>query len=89
VVGSGGQSRGPPGIGGTAKDCHRERGEWLAYRAQSLVLSTPRGGCYLRANIWPCERDACFAASGARAFVYGMSHDHNVSFLAVGYLGPG
>lgn len=71
------------------KERHRELGESSAYGAQSIVLSRPRGGCFLRANIWPSERDRCFQSSGARTFVYGMPHDHNFSFLTVGYLGPG
>ena len=71
------------------KDRHRELGESSAYGAQSIVLSRPRGGCFLRANIWPSERDACFRSSGARTFVYCLPHDHNFSFLTVGYLGPG
>lgn len=71
------------------KDRHREIGESSAYGAQSIVLSRPRGGCFLRANIWPGERDACFRSSGAKTFVYGLPHDHNFSFLTLGYLGPG
>lgn len=71
------------------KNRHRGVGESSAYGAQSIVLSRPRGGCFLRANIWPSERDACFRSSGARTFVYGLPHDHNFSFLTVGYLGPG
>jgi hypothetical protein len=71
------------------KDRHRDIGEGSAYGAQSIVLSRPRGGCFLRANIWPSERDACFKSSGAKTFVYGLPHDHNFSFLTVGYLGPG
>ena len=71
------------------KERHRDIGENSAYGAQSIVLSRVRGGCFLRANIWPSERDACFRSSGARTFVYGLPHDHNFSFLTVGYLGPG
>lgn len=71
------------------KDRHREIGESSAYGAQSIVLSRPRGGCFLRANIWPSARDACFKSSGAKTFVYGLPHDHNFSFLTLGYLGPG
>ncbi|MBL8657513.1 MAG: transposase [Altererythrobacter sp.] len=71
------------------KHRHSELGESSAYGAQSIVLSRPRGGCFLRANIWPGEQDACFRSSGAKTFVYGMPHDHNFSFLTVGYLGPG
>lgn len=71
------------------KHRHGEIGESSAYGAQSIVLSRPRGGCFLRANIWPSERDACFRSSGAKTFVYGLPHDHNFSFLTLGYLGPG
>lgn len=71
------------------KGRNREVGESSAYGAQSIVLSRPRGGCFLRANIWPSEQDACFRSSGAKTFVYGMPHDHNFSFLTVGYFGPG
>lgn len=60
-----------------------------AYGPQAIVLSPLRGGCFLRANIWPGENDACFQASGARSFVYGLPHDHNFSFLTLGYFGPG
>ena len=71
------------------KDRHREVGEGSAYGPQSIVLSRPRGGCFLRANIWPSEGDSCFRSSGARTFAYGLPHDHNFSFLTLGYLGPG
>lgn len=71
------------------KERHRELGESTAYGAQSIVLSRPHGGCFLRANIWPSETDSCFRTSGAKTFVYGIPHDHNFSFLTVGYLGPG
>lgn len=71
------------------KNRHAHIGESSAYGAQSIVLSRPRGGCFLRANIWPSEHDSCFRSSGAKTFVYGMPHDHNFSFLTVGYLGPG
>lgn len=71
------------------KDRSRDIGESSAYGAQSIVLSSPRGGCFLRANIWPSARDRCYQSSGAKSFVYGMPHDHNFSFLTVGYLGPG
>ncbi|MFZ9395073.1 MAG: transposase [Erythrobacter sp.] len=59
------------------------------YGPQAIVLSPLRGDMFLRANIWPSERDQCFHASGARSFVYGVPHDHNFSFLTCGYLGPG
>lgn len=59
------------------------------YGPQAIVLSPLRGDVFLRANIWPSERDHCFHASGAKSFVYGVPHDHNFSFLTCGYLGPG
>ena len=60
-----------------------------AYGAQAIMLARLPGGHFIRANIWPSEHDACFQASGARSFVYGLPHDHNFSFLTVGYFGPG
>ena len=67
----------------------RGAGDGSAYGPQAIVLSGVRGGCFLRANIWPSERDSVYRASGAKAFVYGVPHDHNFSFLTVGYFGPG
>ena len=68
---------------------HRDVGIESAYGPQSIVLSRMRGRSFLRANIWPSEEEACFRASGSDAFVYGFPHDHNFSFLTVGYFGPG
>jgi hypothetical protein len=63
------------------------------YSPQAIVLSRqfcgPRGGMFLRANVWPAQHDLCFQTSGARSFVYGVPHDHNFSFLTLGYAGPG
>ena len=59
------------------------------YGPQSIMLSGVRNGYFLRANIWPSERDEIYASSGARTFVYGVPHDHNFSFLTIGYFGPG
>ncbi|MFN2100180.1 transposase [Altererythrobacter sp. MF3-039] len=61
----------------------------VGYGPQSMVLSGVGNGYFLRANIWPSERDAILAASGSQSFVYGVPHDHNFSFLTVGYFGPG
>lgn len=60
-----------------------------SYSPQAIVLSPMQDNVFLRANIWPSERDQCFHASGAKTFVYGVPHDHNFSFLTCGYLGPG
>ncbi len=59
------------------------------YGPQAILLGPLRNGVLLRANIWPGEHDHCYQASGAQSFVYGVPHDHNFSFLTVGYLGPG
>ena len=59
------------------------------YGPQAIVLSPLRGSMFLRANIWPAEKDLCFQTSGAKNFVYGVPHDHNFSFLTSGYAGPG
>ena len=59
------------------------------YSAQVFLLHRSPRGFYLRANLWPSQRDAAFAASGPTAFSYGVPHDHNFSFLTAGYFGPG
>lgn len=60
-----------------------------AYSPQSIMLTAPRGGFFLRANIWPSEQDSGFRRSGAHNFAYGAAHDHNFDFLTYGYFGPG
>ena len=59
------------------------------YSAQVFLLHRSARGFYLRANVWPSVRDAAYATSGPAAFAYGLPHDHNFSFLTVGYSGPG
>lgn len=59
------------------------------YGAQVLMLHGTPGKYFIRANFWPGEQDAIFRASGAAPFFYGVPHDHNFSFLTLGYLGPG
>jgi hypothetical protein len=44
---------------------------------------------FIRANFWPSPRDTLFKTSGTSPFFYHVPHDHNFSFLTVGYLGPG
>ena len=44
---------------------------------------------FIRANFWPSPQDSVFKTSGTSPFFYGIPHDHNFSFLTVGYLGPG
>lgn len=60
-----------------------------AYTAQVFLLRPGNGRYLLRANFWPAAGDAVVRASGTAPFFYGMPHDHNFSFLTVGYLGPG
>ena len=43
----------------------------------------------IRANFWPALKDSVVRHSGTDPFFYGVPHDHNFSFLTVGYLGPG
>ncbi len=71
-------------LGGTAIESDDS-----GYGPQAVLLSGVRGGMFLRANIWPARQDLCFRTSGAGAFVYGVAHDHNFSFLTSGYHGPG
>lgn len=59
------------------------------YSAQVLMIHQPRTNYFIRANFWPSEEDSIFRSSGTAPFFYGVPHDHNFSFLTVGYLGPG
>jgi hypothetical protein len=59
------------------------------YSAQVILLHHGDRKFMLRANFWPAESDSVVVNSGANAFFYGQPHDHNFSFLTVGYAGPG
>ena len=59
------------------------------YGGQVFLLKPGNGRYAIRANFWPAANDATTRASGERAFVYDMPHDHNFAFLTYGYLGPG
>jgi len=59
------------------------------YSSQVIMLHRASEKYYIRANFWPSERDSVFKASGNSPFYYHVPHDHNFSFLTVGYLGPG
>ncbi|HEX8125705.1 MAG TPA: transposase [Allosphingosinicella sp.] len=59
------------------------------YSAQVVLLHGGSRKFLLRANFWPAESDSVYANSGPQPFFYGSPHDHNFSFLTVGYLGPG
>ena len=60
-----------------------------AYGAQVFMLRPPNGRYVIRANFWPAREDAVVRASGTAPFFYDLPHDHNFSFLTVGYQGPG
>ena len=59
------------------------------YSSQVIMLHRASEKFFLRANFWLSRRDSLFKASGASPFFYHLPHDHNFSFLTVGYLGPG
>ncbi|HVR91381.1 MAG TPA: transposase [Novosphingobium sp.] len=68
---------------------HRDETRANAYGPQVVMLSPPGGSFFLRANIWPSPAEHMMRASGSASFVYGLPHDHNFSFLTLGYFGPG
>ena len=68
---------------------HRDETQSSAYGPQVVMLSPPGGSFFLRANIWPSPAEHMMRASGSASFVYGLPHDHNFSFLTLGYFGPG
>jgi hypothetical protein len=59
------------------------------YSSQVIMLHRASEKYFIRANFWPSERDSVFKTSGVSPFFYHLPHDHNFSFLTVGYLGPG
>jgi hypothetical protein len=59
------------------------------YGPQVILLYGGSRRFLLRANLWPAADDSVVLNSGAAPFFYGLPHDHNFSFLTVGYLGPG
>ncbi|HEY0412797.1 MAG TPA: transposase [Allosphingosinicella sp.] len=59
------------------------------YTAQVIVLHAGSKRFLLRANVWPAETDSVVVNSGTDPFFYGFPHDHNFTFLTVGYFGSG
>jgi hypothetical protein len=59
------------------------------YSSQVIMLHRASEKYFIRANFWPSPRDSVFRASGRSPFFYHVPHDHNFSFLTVGYTGPG
>ena len=67
--------------------CHEQlRGN--QYGAPVIMLHRA-DNYFIRANLWPAEADSVVRQSGIDPFFYNVPHDHNFSFLTVGYLGPG
>ena len=56
--------------------------------AQTLNLARGQH-FYVRANIWPAMSDMANGRAYQDQFAYNLAHDHNFTFLTVGYLGPG
>lgn len=71
------------------KASYKDQLEINRYSAQVFLLHRSPRGHFVRANMWPAERDAAYATSGPAAFAYGLPHDHNFNFLTTGYWGPG
>ena len=68
---------------------HREDVLDSAYGPQVVMLAPPNGSYFIRANLWPSTDEHMLRASGGTSFSYGLPHDHNFSFLTLGYFGPG
>jgi hypothetical protein len=68
--------------------CHNQTRD-NQYSPQVIMLHARGTGYALRANFWPAMADSVVRHSGTNPFFYGVPHDHNFSFLTVGYLGPG
>jgi hypothetical protein len=56
--------------------------------AQALLLARD-DDFYVRANIWPAIADMANGRAYQDQFAYNFAHDHNYTFMTVGYLGPG
>ncbi|MCB2058110.1 MAG: transposase [Novosphingobium sp.] len=68
---------------------HREDVLENSYGPQVMMLVPPCGQFFIRANIWPSLGEHMVRASGGPSFALGLPHDHNFSFLTLGYFGPG
>ena len=68
--------------------CHRQSAS-NRYSSQVIMLHRASEKYFIRANFWPSPKDSVFRTSGTSPFFYHVPHDHNFSFLTVGYLGPG
>lgn len=68
---------------------HRDEPGDNAYSPQVIMLAPAQGDFFIRANIWPSHDEHMLRASGEATFAYGLPHDHDFSFLTLGYFGPG
>ncbi len=69
---------------------HQQESQQTSYGAQVIMLCPPNmGDFFIRANIWPSRDEHSMRASGGSTFAYALPHDHNFSFLTLGYFGPG
>ena len=59
------------------------------YSSQVIMLHRASEKYFIRANFWPSAQDSVVRTSGLAPFFYHVPHDHNFSFLTVGYMGPG
>ncbi|MEZ5710816.1 MAG: transposase [Blastomonas sp.] len=71
------------------KNRARQQGDGNGYSPQVIMLHRPRARWFVRANIWPSADESVVRQSGMAPFFYGLPHDHNFSFLTLGYFGPG
>jgi len=56
--------------------------------AQAIFLGQGKD-FYIRANVWPSTADIAGGRLYQDRFAYNEAHDHNFTFMTVGYLGPG
>ena len=56
---------------------------------QLRIIIPANGRYYVRAVFWPPQNDPIVNSTDAEALAYHYAHDHNFSFLTVGYYGPG
>lgn len=70
-----------------ADDCRNQQAV-SAYGPQVIALYQGEG-VMVRANCWPQARHSLVRNNRPESFFYDVPHDHNFSFLTLGYAGPG
>ena len=70
---------------------HVLKAHWREGSRGTTILSpiAKDDGFYIRANIWPPNTASKASAPDERYSAYRIAHDHNFTFLTVGYFGPG